>query len=283
MTNDHDSNSRPDASDFTGKKNEDEDLTETETETSYDTKTQNSTDELDGSELEPEESGEGGIRETVSKTLNGIPGRGNGNGNGGNGDYDGEDGVDDPDRRKLAYGILGFAGGVATFLGLDGADGEWDGNYEVFNGFSRQQDGTPTSQNETDQEPQDGTQQPQEGDPNSQNETDQEPPVEAPSEDEIYFNDLNDLPEGACYRREGGVSGYFEASDVEDILGEEATSGLTPSQGDIAYDVDLRDSTGDGQGDSYVIQLAGTNDQNDLTVEEARTLFNELELDGRYC
>lgn len=118
-------------------------------------------------------------------------------------------------------------------------------------------------------------------------------PTETPSENETgtpatadqdtkYFETLNDLPEGACYDPQGGVSGYFLVEEVESAIGSEPLEDLNPVEGDIGYDVDFRDSDNDGEPDAYVMQLNGEFDQEDLTVSQAVNLFEQLE-PNNYC
>jgi len=239
-----------------------------------------------GKALESEDKGPSGPFWSIKDRLTGSSGS---PGDGGDDpepeDYDGVNGddyeEDGKSRRLFLYAIGALAGGGAAAFAADGADGEVDGNFGIFDGIG---EGVVPSRNETNQTP---TPQ-EEGTPTSGQQTPEatETPAETqtPTETEqIYFDNLGDLPDEACYRPEGGVSGYFEASDIEEVLGQQATEGLNPSQGDIAYDVDFRDSNNDGQADAYVVQLAGTDSQNDLTAEQAETLFEELDVAGSYC
>ena len=200
-------------------------------------------------------------------------------------DYDDEGGVN---RRWFLYAIGGLGALGAGTIAADGADGEVDGEFDAFDGFlgaappgneTQTPQDTPDGVVTEDQTPIDAPQDTPETTPEPQ----QTPGQTPEAQDDIYFANLNELPDEACYRSEGGVSGYFDASEIENVLGSQAIEGLNPAQGDIAYDVDFRDADGDGRPDSYVVQLAGTDSQNDLTAAQAETLFEELDVDGSYC
>jgi len=240
-----------------------------------------------GKALESEDEAPSGPFWSIKDRLTPSSASGGGGGDPEPGDYDGGNGDDYEEggksRRGFLYALVGLGGIGAGAFAADGADGEVDGNFGIFDGLGGVVPSRQSNQNETT---------PQEtATPVDEQETPYDTPQDTatpeetatPTGQEIYFDSLSDLPDEACYRSGGGVSGYFAADDVENALGESAVSGLTPAGGDIAYDVDFRDSDGDGQGDAYVVQLAGTSSQNDLTVEQAETLFEELDVDGSYC
>ncbi len=102
------------------------------------------------------------------------------------------------------------------------------------------------------------------------------------NQETIYFDTMNELPDGACYVNEGGVSGYFLEEDIESAIGSEPLEDLTPVEGDIGYDVDFRDSDDDGDPDSYVVQLNDADSQEDLTVSQANELFENAN-PNNYC
>ncbi|MBC5792871.1 MAG: hypothetical protein H8Z69_02405 [Nanohaloarchaea archaeon] len=215
-----------------------------------------------------------------------------------------EEGVNER-RRSVLQATFASAGiGAAGYIGADyGADGKIDGDLGSGSGVQKTS-GTATGQTSNQTSTEDQTNQ---GANNNQNSNDSNTPNQETEEDnqaseqtqqptdsgespgEIdqtgetkFYDTMNELPEAACYRNEGGVSGYFVEEDVRDAIGDEPLEDLTAVEGDIGYDIDFRDSDNDGRPDSYVIQLNDADSQEDLTVSQADQLFENAN-PNNYC